>query len=303
MAWAKEQLNTIAVNEVDLMNQLLSNVLLSPHSDMDECMQPLVGKSDSELNYLLDWLNALVALRALAHPVADHPAEQNVSDTNLDCPDSIIPSIISEIGHSEKLLQTAIFLEYAFKLFFRFFEMDVLDLLEQHPVGSFDEDGKTPFWSGARHRPPSVETWPAFVNGYKMSCLREFVVHACILKARVSGIELDYVRVSDMLDQFENLNVVESIRASVFDHPMSPGEATSASEYENMTVRAKIAMRISNLSQDVEPNSMTKFTPLVFDKVNTFQVHHQWVLMPPYVVSQDVDDGQIDFIASAASIR
>lgn len=251
VAWAKQQLDNICVFEVGLLNQLRTMV--------DEAAQKkvLASRTDAENESFKDWVDALNTLDALKQR-----SSSNYCDDSSDKPVSVLHSVtLSDFGMREKSLETAVFLEYSFKLFFRLFEKETSDLLAQHPVGSEDDEGSGQFWSGARHKIPNIESWPAFVNGYKLSCLREFIVHTCILKAGVSGISLSYAEVSDALDLFENMNIIDGIRQMV----ISP-----RADLSNTTV-ARSNFNISAVSESLKFLSVEKydsFIPLEFDKVN-----------------------------------
>lgn len=151
----------------------------------------LEGRADFELLQLKHWLECI---------------STNSNSNNGD-------SISNDRGSS----RSSDYVEWALKLFFELFDRDVRALVDLHPAGSLDDDGASPFWSGSRARVPVPEEWPEFVNGYKLSVLREFVLWAAVLKARVHGVALDAAQASDALDALEMGGGVEILRSRVMD--------------------------------------------------------------------------------------
>jgi hypothetical protein len=106
--------------------------------------------------------------------------------------------------------------ESGLKLFFMIYGADISRLLVEHPVESLDESGASLFWSGSKSKIPIAEIWPNFDNGYKIKCLRQFVIYFAILRAKTSGYDHQNSSVSKMLDLFESSNIIESIRSQVY---------------------------------------------------------------------------------------
>lgn len=244
VAWALQKLQTLCVEEVGIM----SNLLTVRDCNVAERALAVLGVED--LRSFGDWVDAMRTLRVLD--------KMDAATNSSDSLRSVVPDLIDKLGKGKEQLMVAVFVEYAFKLFFRLFERETATLIQQHPANSVDESGVA-FWSGSRQQMPRVESWPLFASHYKLSCLQEFVIHTTILKARVSGIQLDEITVLDMIDQFEALNAIRLIREIVL--------ANDADPMDFLSLQNKIVNGARTLINSDNASNPFDFRPFVFEKV------------------------------------
>jgi hypothetical protein len=200
ITWAKDAFDKIFNEDVTFLSEVLTKAQLH----LVTAEQPLdLRASDSRFAAYVESLldgRADFELLQLKHSlecIASHPSDAGSST-------------------SAETNRCSGYVEWALKLFFELFNRDVRALIDLHPPGSLDDDG-APFWSGSRARVPVPEEWPDFVNGYKLSVLREFVIWAAVLKARVHQVSIDPSQASDALDALEMGGGVEILRSRVMD--------------------------------------------------------------------------------------
>lgn len=257
ITWARELFNLLYKEEVELLNRILFS--FSSHKgqmgDYPDVLYRdlsgmLDGRSYSELEHFSYWIDAITA--SLHDPL-------KVANKNGSHITEAAPSI-----EQDAKLQP--FVEYSLRLFFRLFDRDVSDLLKLYSVNEADGKSEVPFWSASKGRVPKPETWPDYVNGYKMSCLRGFVLYSSILKARVSGIDTNYSVVSDILDRIEAINSVASLKLS---RPTLLNDTFKT--LEEQFVRSILIPQMVQLFDIMSRRNVScVFEPEVFDKVVYF---------------------------------
>lgn len=250
----------------------------------DDLANLLSSLPSSDVEGLEDWLDALrqtvSELKTADSMHADLAVGgRNGSDTSVieDAETTTVATLLAPDAPTDaEGRQAETFIELGLRSFFRVFEQDVLELLAEHPEGSVGEEGGGLFWSGGK-KAPKVEAWPAFVNGYKMSCLREYVLQLAALKARVSGLDLSRAALSEALDRFESVpGVIDAIREAVANRrnisPQEDGEKTATSRIQK---KAQLLL--------VGAGTELQLHPELFDK--------------------DSDKGHVEFVAAAAAVR
>lgn len=152
----------------------------------------------------------------------------------------------------------------------KLFRDKVIDLLQQHPLGSKDEDGE-PFWSGSRRAPKAVSYSAAKSSDAQQQAINQqllsFVKNAARLRMETFGSRDDYSTVYNVTDKEAEAALLQAQNAGV--------DVTSSED-----VGIKVAESFANLVAD----NVTTLNMVEFEK-------------------DDESNGHVAFVAAASNLR
>jgi hypothetical protein len=224
--WARSLFDTLFLNDLSALRQILirhnGGAAAGGTLNQADAVSALLADKSGEETYGLHSLLVLLNEIFESPSVDTAPTEEasSAEDPLNAAKEQSGPSVIAE----ERPFRAALpFVRWALRLFSSVFVKEVNEVLAGHPVNATDENG-APFWSRVGVRAPVPEVWPDFLNGYKIACLREFVLWSAVIQSRVlnASSAVSWNEASDALDYLESIGRITSILEAEFNRTELP---------------------------------------------------------------------------------